>query len=67
MTKNFDIAKKNFDRGIWTEEMLSNLVGKGKLSATEYEEITGNPYSGQVDTIPKDELDEAYAQGVHEA
>ena len=45
MTKNFDIAKKNFDRGLWTKEMIANLVSKGKLTDAEYQEITGEEYS----------------------
>lgn len=42
----FDMAKKNYDRGLWTVEMLVALVGKGKLSAPEYEAITGVAYEG---------------------
>ena len=39
-----DIAKKNFDRGLWSVEMLVKLVNKGKLTSTEYEEIVGSTY-----------------------
>ena len=39
-----DIAKKNFDRGLWSVEMLVKLVNKGKLTSTEYEEIVGSEY-----------------------
>lgn len=39
-----DIAKKNFDRGLWSVEMLVKLVNKGKLTSTEYEEIVGSAY-----------------------
>lgn len=39
-----DIAKKNFDRGLWSTEMLVKLVNKGKLTSTEYEEIVGSTY-----------------------
>lgn len=46
MTKNFDIAKKNYDRGLWTNEMIANLVAKGKLSEADYESITGQAYVG---------------------
>lgn len=39
-----DIAKKNFDRGLWSIEMLVKLVNKGKLTSSEYEEIVGSAY-----------------------
>ena len=39
-----DIAKKNFDRGLWSVEMLVKLVNKGKLTSSEYEEIVGSAY-----------------------
>lgn len=35
-----DLAKKNYDRGLWTVEMLSALVEKGKLTEADYLEIT---------------------------
>lgn len=37
----FDMAKRNYDRGLWTKEMIKALVVKGKLTAEEYEQITG--------------------------
>lgn len=39
-----DIAKKNFERGLWSVEMLVKLVNKGKLTSTDYEEIVGSAY-----------------------
>lgn len=36
-----DMAKRNYDRGLWTVEMLSALVEKGKLTQSEYDEIIG--------------------------
>lgn len=42
--KNFDVALKNYERGLWTDDMLSKLVAKGKIKSAEYEEITGEPY-----------------------
>lgn len=65
---NFEMAKKNYDRKLWTDDMIGNLVVKGKLSASEYEAITGNPYSGAIPpTVSTAELDNAYTQGVNEA
>lgn len=37
----FDMAKKNYERGLWTVEMISALAEKGKLTPREAEEICG--------------------------
>jgi uncharacterized XkdX family phage protein len=42
---NFDLAKKNYDRGLWSKEMLATLVKKGKLTTEQYKEITGVDYT----------------------
>lgn len=34
-----EMAKKNYERGLWTVEMLSALVDKGKLTQVDVEEI----------------------------
>jgi len=41
---NFEIAKRNYERGLWTDTMIHKLVEKGKLSAKEYKEIVGKDY-----------------------
>lgn len=33
-----------YESGIWTKQMLRNVAEKGKLTAAEYEEITGEEY-----------------------
>ena len=38
------MAKKNFERGLWTIEMLDRLVEIGRLTAEEFKEITGQDY-----------------------
>ena len=65
--KTRDLAKKNYDRGLWTDDMLANLVSKGKISATDYEEITGESYTGDapVSSITEEELNNAYTEGVN--
>ena len=40
----FDKIKKWYDEGHWTKKMVYNAVGKGKITAAEYEEITGEAY-----------------------
>lgn len=45
MSKQYaDIARRNYEDGIWTKAMLKNLVKKRKLTAAEYEDITGEAY-----------------------
>ena len=39
-----EMAKKNYERGLWTIEMLDRLVDIGKLTAIEFKEITGQDY-----------------------
>jgi hypothetical protein len=44
MSKQYaDIAKRNYPDP-WNKAMLKNLVKKRKLTAAEYEEITGEAY-----------------------
>lgn len=48
----YDLAKKNYDRGLWTFSMLKALVEKhiddpkaiGKLTRQEFKDITGYDY-----------------------
>jgi len=37
----YEMAKKNYNRKLWTDDMLANLVSKAKLTVSEYKEITG--------------------------
>ena len=61
-----EMAFKNYSRGLWTDDMLAKLVAKGKISASDYEEITGTKYTGDVPaTITEAELDNAYMEGVN--
>jgi hypothetical protein len=39
-----EMAKKNYERGLWTIEMLDRLVEVGKLTAIEFKEITGEDF-----------------------
>lgn len=39
-----EMAKKNYERGLWTIEMLHRLVEVGKLTAIEFKEITGEDF-----------------------
>ena len=41
-----EMAKKNYERGLWTKEMIATLVAKGALSEEDYKEIVGENYPG---------------------
>lgn len=43
-SKNFDKYKGWYESGLWNRGMLYNIVGKGKITAEEYEEITGEAF-----------------------
>ena len=36
--------KRWYEQGLWTAEMVRNAVVKGKITADEYAEITGEAY-----------------------
>lgn len=39
-----EMARKNYERGLWTIEMLDRLVEVGRLTAEEFKEITGQDF-----------------------
>lgn len=41
---NYDIIKRNFDRGLWTTLMVKMAVRKGVITSEQYKEITGQEY-----------------------
>lgn len=41
MSTNKELIAKNFNRGLWSEDMLKKLILKGKLTYSEYTEIVG--------------------------
>jgi uncharacterized XkdX family phage protein len=50
MSKAAKRYKGYYAAGWYNEEMLRNLVGKGKLTPEEYEEITGDNYVEKEDS-----------------
>lgn len=40
----FEKVKFYYDKGLWSKERVYNVVGK-VITAEEYEQITGEPYS----------------------
>jgi hypothetical protein len=41
----FEIIKRNFERGLWTKQMVTIAVKKGVITPEQYEEITGEVYN----------------------
>lgn len=41
---NFEMIKRNYDRGLWNKLMVKTAVKKGVITAEQYEEITGEAY-----------------------
>lgn len=42
---NYDVIKKNYDKGLWSKQMVKVAVKKGIITAEQYEEITGEAYA----------------------
>lgn len=40
----FEKIKKFYDEGVWTVNMVRNAVNKGKITKSEFKEITGQDY-----------------------
>ena len=41
---NFEIVKKNYDKGLWTKQLVRMAVRKGVITKEQYIEITGEDY-----------------------
>ena len=46
MSSKYNKVKGYYDTGRWNREMVKNAVVKGWITASEYEEIVGEPYDG---------------------
>ena len=42
---SYDIIKKNYDRGLWSKQMVKTAVVRGVITPEQYKEITGEDYS----------------------
>ena len=40
----YELVKRNFDRGLWTEQMVRLAVRKGVITKEQFKEITGQDY-----------------------
>ena len=41
---SFEIIKRNYDRKLWSKQMVALAVAKGVITPGQYEEITGEAY-----------------------
>lgn len=41
---NYDMIKRNYDRGLWNKQMVTLAVKKGVITKEEYQEIVGEAY-----------------------
>ena len=41
---NFEIVKKNYDKGLWTKQLVKMAVRKGVITQEQYKEIVGEDY-----------------------
>ena len=41
---NFEIVKKNYDKGLWTKQLVRMAVRKGVIAKEQYTEMTGEEY-----------------------
>ncbi len=41
---NFELIKRNFERGLWSAAMVKVAVRKGVITPEQYREITGKDY-----------------------
>ena len=42
---NFNMIKKNYDKGLWSKQMVKVAVKKGVITREEYKEITSEEYA----------------------
>ena len=42
---NYQMIKKNYQRGLWSKPMVAMAVSKGVLSAGQYQKITDEIYA----------------------
>ena len=41
---NFKMIKRNYDKGLWTVQMVKMAVRKGVITKEQFKEITGEIY-----------------------
>ena len=41
---NYEIDKKNYEKGLWTKQLVKMAVRKGVITQEQYKEIVGEDY-----------------------
>lgn len=41
---NFETIKRNYEKGLWTKQLVRMAVKKGVITKEQYTEITGENY-----------------------
>lgn len=41
---NYEIVKKNYEKGLWTKQLVKMAVKKGVITQEQYKEIVGEDY-----------------------
>ena len=49
--KAVERIQKFYNRGFWNKKMVADAVVKGKITAEEFEQITGEQYSPEMSTM----------------
>ena len=44
MKMTYEMVKRNYERGLWSKQMVRMAVRKGVITAEQYAEITGETY-----------------------
>ena len=47
MSRLYNTVKRYYDKDFYTDEDVATFVAAGKITAEEYEQITGEPYAGE--------------------
>ena len=42
---NFNMIKKNYEKGLWSKQMVKVAVKKGVITKEQYKELTGEIYA----------------------
>ena len=42
---SYEQIKRNYDKGLWSKQLVKMAVHQGFITAEQYEEIVGEPYS----------------------
>lgn len=47
MSKWYKVAKRNYDAGRWSLDMLRNVLDAGRITQSEFDDIVGEDEDGE--------------------